>query len=156
MKSINIYFCISIIMLSLASCSSEDDTEMLVPPNDSTISNDILTLVNQHRQNMGLSVLTKNETAEQLSIDHTRYMITIEKINHDDFDMRADELKNKESATGMAENVAKFQPDAQSVVDGWLNSPGHRENIEGNYSHTGIAAIKDNQGRYYYTQIFYR
>ncbi len=28
--------------------------------------------------------------------------------------------------------------------------------IEGNYTHIGIAVIKDAQGRYYFTQLFYR
>jgi len=157
MKKIVPYlYCIFLISL-VSSCSKEDDstiTEEIV--NETTITDEILKLINIHRQNNGLSVLEKNQTAEQLSLDHTKYMITISQINHDNFNQRGDVLKDKENAIGIAENVAKFYPDAQSVVDGWLSSSGHKENIEGNYSFTGIAAIKDDQGRYYYTQIFYR
>ncbi|AXT58301.1 CAP domain-containing protein [Aquimarina sp. MMG015] len=150
--------CIATIIVS---CSSEDDsinsninTDELT--NETNISDDILALVNQHRQSLGLSTLSKNNTAEQLAIDHTKYMISIEEINHDNFNQRGNILGDEENATGTAENVARFYSDAQSVVDGWLNSTGHRENIEGNYMYTGISAIKDENGRYYYTQLFYR
>ena len=143
------------------SCSPEDDndnfneeTNELI--NDENITDAILILVNQHRQNQGLSSLSKNGTADQLAEEHTKYMISINEINHDDFNARNIVLNNEENATASAENVARFYQDAQSVVNGWLNSPGHKANIEGNYAYTGIAAIKDENGRYYYTQLFYR
>ena len=43
---------------------------------------------------------------------------------------------------------------AQAVVDGWLGSEGHKTNIEGDYTHSAISAVKTNDGVYYYTQIF--
>ncbi|KAA1243222.1 CAP domain-containing protein [Aquimarina sp. RZ0] len=155
MKNIQNFFCISLICLLLISCAN-DDNNVEITNNNTTIADDIFTLVNQHRQSIGLSVLTRNETADQLSTEHTQYMISIAQINHDNFDQRGTILGDQENATGMAENVAQFYPDAQSVVNGWLESSGHRQNIEGNYTHTGISAIKDSKGRYYYTQLFYR
>jgi len=59
-------------------------------------------------------------------------------------------------ASGFAENVAAGQPTAQSVMTAWLNSSGHKANIEGNYTHIGIGVAKDQNGSKYYTQIFYR
>lgn len=161
MKSILRFLYITLIITTIASCSSEDDagvtdleTGELI--NETNISDAILTLVNQHREGLGLSVLSKNGTAEQLAIDHTKYMISVNEINHDNFNQRGNALSDQENATGTAENVARFYTDAQSVINGWLNSPGHKENIEGNYMYTGISAIKDQDGRYYYTQLFYR
>lgn len=43
-----------------------------------------------------------------------------------------------------AENVAQNRSVA-GAVDGWLNSSGHRENIEGSYSRTGVGTA--NAGR---------
>ena len=37
-----------------------------------------------------------------------------------------------------AENVAYGNLSARQVVDVWLKSPGHRKNIEGKYTLTGI------------------
>ncbi|WP_378183071.1 CAP domain-containing protein [Aquimarina sp. SS2-1] len=161
MKSVLKFFYITLIIITITSCASEDDsvttdgetTELL---NETNISDEILRLVNLHRQGLDLSSLSKNATAEQLAIDHTKYMISINQINHDNFNQRGNVLSDQENATGTAENVARFYTDAQSVVQGWLNSPDHRENIEGNYTYTGISAIKDQDGRYYYTQLFYR
>ena len=53
-------------------------------------------------------------------------------------------------------NVASGYPTAKSFINNWLNSSGHKANIEGDFTHIGIAAIKDSHGRYYYTQLFYR
>ncbi|MBW1294285.1 CAP domain-containing protein [Aquimarina litoralis] len=161
MKIILKYFYVLLACTVIISCSSDDDsgtsngeTNELI--NETSIADAILTLVNQHRQNQGLSPLSKNTTAEQLAVDHTKYMISINEINHDDFNQRSSVLNDQENATASAENVARFYQDAQSVVDGWLSSIGHKENIEGNYMYTGISAIKDENGRYYYTQLFYR
>ncbi|WP_164914204.1 CAP domain-containing protein [Aquimarina sediminis] len=153
-----------VILSSALSCSNDDnpidenseETPVEETPSEVSITDEILKLVNEYRSVKGLTALIKNETAEQLAIDHTRYMISKKNINHDNFDTRGDTLHEKENAIASAENVASFYPDAQSVVAGWIESDGHRENIEGNFTHTGIAAIKDENGKYYYTQLFYR
>jgi len=53
-----------------------------------------------------------------------------------------------------AENVAYGKLTAKMVVEGWLNSPGHRKNMEGKYALTGIGVAKDEKGIVFYTQIF--
>ncbi len=53
-----------------------------------------------------------------------------------------------------AENVAYGQMSAEEVVDGWLHSPGHRQNIEGDYNLTGIGVAQNKDGVIYFTQIF--
>jgi uncharacterized protein YkwD len=58
--------------------------------------------------------------------------------------------------TVVAENVASGQMSAREVVDGWLNSPGHRRNIEGNFKLTGIGLARGSRGMIYFTQIFTR
>ncbi|WP_231590801.1 CAP domain-containing protein [Hymenobacter terrenus] len=45
---------------------------------------------------------------------------------------------------------------AADFVNGWLNSPGHRANIEGNFTRTGIGVATSSTGRIYSTQIFIR
>ncbi|MFP2997060.1 CAP domain-containing protein, partial [Spongiivirga sp. MCCC 1A20706] len=42
----------------------------------------------------------------------------------------------------------------QGVVNAWINSDSHREVLEDDFSHIGISAKKDNNGKYYYTTIF--
>ena len=149
------------LILILWSCS-EDETSILINDEgsieveDLTITGEILVLVNQHRQEIGLEALKRSTIADELAIEHTNYMIAQSNISHDYFNIRFQELQQKVNAHGAGENVASGYQDASSVMNGWLNSSGHKANIEGNYTHIGLAAIKDAQGRYYYTQLFYR
>ncbi len=155
-----IKFWILPLFLIIASCSQDESDiltdEQQTDPTVSSISQEILHLVNQHRENVGKSALKRNSIADDIAKEHTDYMILKSKISHDNFNARFQELQQMVNAKGAGENVAAGYPTAQSVMDGWLNSSGHKDNIEGNFTHIGIAAIKDANGRYYFTQLFYR
>lgn len=160
MKSTLRVLSIICVLLMTFSCSEDEMTDLEGLEKevsvDGAIDDQILKLINQHRESKGLDPLSSNKTAKELSVDHTKYMISVNSINHDDFSKRSKVLRQKESAIRTAENVAVGQPTAESVVKAWLDSPGHKENIEGNFSHTGIAALKNDNGRYYYTQLFFK
>jgi uncharacterized YkwD family protein len=54
-----------------------------------------------------------------------------------------------------AENIAVGQESPQSVVNAWMNSPGHRKNIlNGQLTHIGVGIAKDNSQGIYWTQMF--
>jgi len=120
------------------------------------MANEILRLVNEHRTSQGLIPLKRDQQyASAYAVDHTLYMIDLEEINHDHFDVRKNGLKDR-GAKIVAENVAFGYPTAAKVVSAWLNSPGHRANIEGNYTHSGFGVIEAPDGRVYFTQLFYK
>lgn len=51
-----------------------------------------------------------------------------------------------------AENIAAGYPTPEDVVNGWMNSPGHRDNILGeSFTHIGVG-LADNS--YHWTQMF--
>ena len=124
--------------------------------NEISITQEILKLVNNHRKSVGKSSLERNAFADQLATEHTNYMISKNQISHDNFNERFQELQHNVNAKSAAENVASGYPTAERVMDGWIHSPGHKANIEGNFTHIGITAIKNSQGSYYYTQLFFR
>lgn len=147
----------------LFSCSKEDDgiylneTSEVVNKNVtySKIENDILDLVNAHRTSLGLSTLSKLNIVSGVADGHTEYMIETGKISHDNFDERAQELMDKAGAKSVAENVAYGYTTAESVVNGWLNSPEHKAIIENpNFTHFGISTEANNDGRNFFTQMF--
>lgn len=54
-----------------------------------------------------------------------------------------------------AENIAYGQRTPQEVVQGWMNSPGHRANIlSPSYSEIGVGLASNRNGRKYWTQMF--
>ncbi|RYU97124.1 CAP domain-containing protein [Emticicia agri] len=76
-------------------------------------------------------------------------------FGHDGFDDRMDKIMRKiDKANACAENVAFGKFTAKEVVKRWIQSPGHRKNIEGNYNLTGIGVVRGKDGYPYFTQIF--
>jgi len=119
---------------------------------------DILYYINQYRSSIGLPALQKiraaTEQATQHSIDMANRAIP---FGHDGFDERMDNIAKKIGFVhATAENVAYGKLTAKEVVDLWLNSPGHKKNIEGNYTLTGIGLAKDADSLVFYTEIFLR
>ncbi|WP_248724435.1 CAP domain-containing protein [Seonamhaeicola sp. ML3] len=144
--------CFCFIILFGSSCSK--DNEITESSETLTFVEEIFQLVNAHRKSIGKQELAFNVLANSLAVEHTLYMIDENDISHDDFNQRSDRLFAEENATKTGENVAFGQRTAQAVMDAWLNSPGHRRNIEGDFTHIGIAAIKNSSGTYYFTQLF--
>ncbi|MDY7393762.1 CAP domain-containing protein [Aureibaculum sp. 2210JD6-5] len=153
MKALLKYSFVLLLFVSISSCSEDDSDNMIV---EMSMTDQIFTLVNAHRESNGLEKLTRNTTADNLAIEHSRYMIEQDKISHDNFKSRTENLKRNENAKGTGENVAYGYNTAEKVVNAWLNSSGHKENIEGNFTHTGIAAVQNAEGTYFFTQLFYR
>ncbi|WP_064966903.1 CAP domain-containing protein [Tenacibaculum ovolyticum] len=137
------------------SCSSDSSTDDLNLEENLTITQEIHKLVNEYRVSKGKATVEFNDAAAKIALTHTEYMISINEINHDKLDNRFKELQTLDNAKAIAENVASRQKTASEVVQGWINSDGHRKNIEGNYTHTGIGVKKSASGHYFFTQIFY-
>ncbi len=118
----------------------------------------ILSYVNEHRRSIGLSSLEMNAEANRQAYRHSKDMAERKTgFGHEGFDQRMQAIKQKAGwITASAENVAYGQLSAKEVVNGWLNSPGHKKNMEGNYRYTGIGVYKDRKGIIFFTQIFYR
>jgi uncharacterized protein YkwD len=82
-------------------------------------------------------------------------MIQNNVVNHDYFQQRSDNLVELLGAQTVAENIACNYSTASSVLNAWLNSPIHKANIEGDFTHFGIAVTTNpNTGIKYYTNIF--
>jgi CRISPR-associated protein Cas8b1/Cst1 subtype I-B len=138
------------------SCSKDESQEDIEKQEAKTISNEILQLVNSHRTSTGKAALSKNELATQLAEEHSIYMIDQNKISHDNSGERGLRLINEEQANKVGENVAYKYKNAEEVMEAWLNSSGHKKNIEADYTHIGISAVKNDDGIYYFTQVFFR
>ncbi len=147
----------------LFSCSKEDDgiylneTTEIINKNVtySKIENDILDLVNTHRNSIGIPTLTKMNIVSGVADGHTEYMIETGQISHDNFDERAQELMDNAGAKSVGENVAYGYTTAESVVKSWLKSPEHKAIIENpHFTHFGISTEANSDGRNFFTQMF--
>jgi uncharacterized protein YkwD len=122
------------------------------------MENEILRLVNRHRRSMGLQPLQMNGVESSVAAQHSRDMASGRaEFGHTGAKSREKAISRQIGPVlSMGENVAYGERSAKEVVNDWLNSPGHRRNIEGNFKLTGIGLARDRQGTIYYTQIFTR
>ncbi|MFD0988583.1 CAP domain-containing protein [Mariniflexile jejuense] len=126
----------------------------LITPETKTIEVEILELINNHRASLGLNTLSDMTLVKQVAFSHTDYMVDKNEVSHANFYKRSDYLKANAGATKVSENVAYGYTSAESVVKAWLKSDGHRANIEGDYTDFDLAAEKNAEGKWYYTNIF--
>ncbi|MBP0902297.1 CAP domain-containing protein [Mariniflexile gromovii] len=123
-------------------------------PETKTIEVEILELINNHRESMGLNVLSDMIVVKKVAFTHTDYMVDNNQISHANFYKRSDYLKANAGAIKVSENVAYGYSSAESVVKAWLKSEGHRANIEGDFTSFDLAAEQNSEGKWFYTNIF--
>ena len=148
-------------MLNFTSCSTESIPEdnansinLQDAPPAKLIEIQILELLNNHRISVGLNPLQNHDIIKSIAFTHTDYMIEVDNVSHDNFFQRKNSLETHANATRVSENVAYAFSSAQSVVNAWINSEGHRANIEGDFTDFDISAEQDEDGDWYYTNIF--
>ena len=150
------------VVYSMNSCSS-DSSEA---PSSSTATMKVMdysydsseleamNLINTYRVSVGLNELKQINHISYKSEEHDHYMIRNNVVNHNDFVARSENLISVLGAKRVGENIAYNYNSPQSVVKAWLNSPTHKENLEGDYTHFGISIRTNPDGKKYYTNIF--
>jgi uncharacterized protein YkwD len=90
-------------------------------------------LMNDHRESVGCGRLLWNDDVASVAQHHSEDMVERNYFDHTNPDGESpfDRLQNAGIAyTGAAENIAWGYPTASAVLQGWLDSSGHRSNIE--------------------------
>ena len=118
-------------------------------------------LVNEHRTAQGLSPLAFNPEVSAIARRHSQDMATGRVgFSHGGFESRRKKIAGFIAQPGVGENVAMVPVGSFHVgavaVSNWLESPGHRRNIEGAYELTGVGIAQGPTGAYYFTQLFVR
>lgn len=119
-----------------------------------SMEEELLDLVNNHRASIGKIVLQDSPSSYKYAEEHNQYMISRNKLSHDNFEDRATQIAAETNAVSVSENVARYYSSAEIILEAWLNSSSHREAMEGDFTHTTLSVQLDKDGRPYYTQIF--
>lgn len=128
------------------------------PGPTATLEREAFELVNRHRRARGLPPLVLDPRISREARRHSEAMAAhATPVGHDGFDDRVAALRRDMSFRRSAENVALnrgYRQPATMALRGWLDSPGHRRNIEGSYAVTGVGVAATREGEIYFTQIF--
>ncbi|MCM0148899.1 CAP domain-containing protein [Photobacterium galatheae] len=136
---------------------------------DQTMADEMLAAVNAARAQArdcggtwmpAVGPLTWDYALEQAAFVHSSNMSNYDFFNHTGLD--GSTPSSRVSAQGyswrtVGENIAAGQKSVSSVMQGWLDSPGHCKNImNGSFTQMGAASVTNSGSTYgiYWTQVF--
>ena len=122
------------------------------------LESEVVRLVNQERAKQGLPALTALPILEATADVRSRELV--QKFSH----TRPDGSScftafpawgdYPDSVSTVAENIAEGYRTPESVMEGWMNSSGHRANIlKESHRYIGVGCYESG-GRYYWVQVF--
>ncbi|WP_030547926.1 CAP domain-containing protein [Streptomyces albus] len=120
------------------------------------VAGEVLRLVNQARASAGCAPVTADERLDAAAQTYSRAMASSGNFSHTGTD--GSDVSERVEREGYAwstvgENIAMGQPDAAAVMDGWMNSPGHRANILNcDFKEMGLGLHES--GGPWWTQVF--
>ena len=116
----------------------------------------IVDLVNAERTKIGLAPLTLDiqlSNAAQIRAQEQYTLFSHSRPNGSSYRTVLDE--NGISYMGCGENVAYGFRNPQAVMQGWMNSEGHKANIlQEKFTHIGIGYYVGPNGYHYWSQLF--
>lgn len=127
----------------------------------STLEREVFELINRKRAQNNLQPLIWSERAAQVARLHSRNMASYNFFSHVGVDGKRVDGRADASGLGnwrqIGENIAYnrgFNDPVESVVESWMRSPGHRQNLLGGWKESGVGITISSDGRYYFTQVF--
>jgi uncharacterized protein YkwD len=119
-----------------------------------------LKIINHYRKKHGLGSLKAYYAIDHVARSHSKYMAKHSNCNHDGFKNRSVKVQRLTGSGYVGENCYKYPAYSYSkrialkLVNGWMKSPGHRQNLMNpNYRKIGIGIVTK-KGYVYATQIF--
>lgn len=123
-----------------------------------------MNLVEQKRRAAGHTPATHHEGFSVLARQHNENMAKkyekkgVRVLNHDGFRRRSSKMIVSYGMGKTGENTAYitrgYADEAGTILEGWLNSKSHRENIYKDWDNTGVGVTRTSDGTIYATQLF--
>ncbi len=117
-------------------------------------------LANGRRYDQGLSLLEWRDIIAKEAREHSRDMAAGRTPpGHEGSDRRIENIRRRFRVNAFAENVALnrgYGDPALQTIQGWIESPEHRKNLDGDFDLTGVGVAVSEDSTYYFTQIYIR
>lgn len=131
--------------------SAPKPTTAVIDTEDSDYESDIIKLVNNEREEAGFSTLVRSDKLSDAAAIRAKEIAT--SFSH----TRPDgSFWYTVSPYAMGENIAKGYSTPKSVMEAWMNSEGHKDNIlTKEYRTIGVGCYYDSDtDTYYWVQLF--
>ncbi len=112
----------------------------------------LLALTNQARANAGLPALAQAGCAQSVASNWSWTMSQEQRLYHQPLGNVSGACSGSRS---VGENIARGNVSADRIFEGWMSSPGHRDNIlRPGFTQVAIASVQDSRGVWWSTQDF--
>jgi uncharacterized protein YkwD len=162
-----IRFISSVGILVASSCTSP----LLIPVSISTskndpIADDVHVAVNKYRETKNKSQLIRHAGLDRLAAEHAHFLtlnsgkfsIHGKKVSHYGIENRVLAARRIHNMESLSEIVAACTATPQQAADKllrlWQQSPGHNQQLLGDWTHTGIGSATGPDGTVCCTQLF--
>lgn len=148
-----------LMLLLLVSCTTKDDIIDFRHSNTVAWQNNeeqLLILINNYRTQLGLPELIKDDYVYELARDVCYQTIGEYEVNGE-LNHHVSTLQVLILDSGLKvirENLAYGYPTLEGVFSAWIESQPHQVTITENWKWTGISILQNNEGRYFYVQLF--
>ena len=110
--------------------------------------------INGHRLSIPKPPFTFNSEVSAIARVHSADMAQDRvPLGHDGFDARVAEARHFVPGAGGAENIATGFVSASALLEGWLNEPSHKMNIESDLKFAGIGLEPSRNGVNFFTLL---
>lgn len=134
--------------------------KIAIPSIDSvkTLETEVVKIVNSERSKRGLMPLKQNWELSRVARYKSQDMINKNYFAHES-PTYGSPFRMIETFgihfSAAAENIAKGQKTPSEVMNSWMNSTGHKNNIlSPSYTEIGVGVAKDSNGNFCWTQMF--
>jgi uncharacterized protein YkwD len=157
---------VALLALVAVACGAAPPATTAAPPapaaaTGATWQDAMLASVNAQRAAVGAAPLSRCGTLDRAAQDHSADQAATNTMTHDGSDGSTIGPRATRAGyvgwTALGENVAAGYTSVDAVMNGWMNSSGHRANIlSTTYTHVGFGRADSATGRPYWTQDFGR
>jgi uncharacterized protein YkwD len=147
-------FLVGLFIAVLFSCTVIVKAQQVTHPYKD-METELLQKENDYRKSIGAKPMRTSVYVSNIAQRHSQDMATKQvEYGNGGFKERTDKIHTQlKPVYSFAENIACGKVTAKEVLDEWLNSSKHKQNVEGDYNYCGIGIAK-NADSFYVTQIF--
>jgi uncharacterized protein YkwD len=118
-----------------------------------TDTSGVVQRVNDVRRRAGLRSLASDPRLAHIATERSAAMAAVRRLSHSGWEraLRGSGLRDDQ----LGENVAYNFANPDTVMDGWMQSAGHRANIlRPSFTRIGVGCVIDERGHRWWTQDF--
>lgn len=140
-RGLRAFLAVVALIIPLNSCGNTD----LFGPEISADVEQFVSLMNDYRASVGCAPLSWMNDVADVAQSHSEDMVQRDFFDHTNPDGASPFDRLGEAGVGYsraAENIAWGYTTAEAVLDGWVDSPGHRANLENcDLTHHGVGLV---------------